>query len=119
MPLSRLPEYVAGYVKRIDAVDLGLHRPGEDLAVGEVLLAVARDPGPPRDAEREIGAVADDPDRLPLAQPGPELRIPRPESRPVRDGIVVVEEPGPVDEVLVLPQGHVRLLGGPVAWGRR
>ena len=68
---AHAPARVARRVAEADlAVDLRLDRAGEDLAVGEVLAAVAGDPRPPLDTEREVGAVADNADLPPLLEPG-------------------------------------------------
>ena len=48
-----------GTLKRIVPLDACLDRAGEDLAVGEVLLPVARDPRPAFDPDREIRPLGD------------------------------------------------------------
>ena len=92
-------------------VHLRLDRRGEDLAVREVLLPHRRLPRPPVDAQRQVGALGDDPQ---LADAFEERlrreRVLR-EALPGRDRVGSNEPPGPVDELLVLGERHLRVLG--------
>ena len=91
------------------AVHRVLHRAGEELAVGHVVLAHARDPVAPRHAKRDVGAVRLDADLLlalhPVREPPHLLRL----ALPSGHRIPVEGEAGRVVEVLVGGQRHARL----------
>ena len=92
------------------ALDAGLDRAGEYLAVREVLLAVAGDPRAPLDPDGEIGALGDDAQLLLRPEPLGQAREPLAELLPRRDRVLLVEEARAVDEVLVVRERHLGVL---------
>ena len=85
-----------------------------DLAVGEVLVAVGRDPLAAAHTHGQVRVLGHDP-QLELSRQGlGDGTQPSREATPAGDGVAVVEEPGAVNEVLVLRQRHLRILGGRV-----
>ena len=92
------------------ALDARLDGAGEDLAVREVFLAVARDPCAPLDADGEIRALGDDAQLLLRPEPPGEARELLPQRLPGRDRVLLVEEARAVDEVLVVRERHLGVL---------
>src|SRR5829696_5622892 len=84
------------------ALDARLDGAGEDLSVREVLLAVARDPRAPVDADGEIGPLGDHAQLLLGPEPLGESRELLAQRLPGRDRVVLVEEASAVYEVLVV-----------------
>ena len=78
---------MAGKLKRDVAVDPGLLRPGEDFAVGHVLVAAAVDEAAPRDADGQVGVGADQVDLAACrpANPPGSAACARPPARRRRD----------------------------------
>ena len=93
------------------AVDPVLDRAGEDLAVGEVLGAVAVDPGPAGDAELQVGVGGDDVQFSLLAQQIDQALLPVADGPPRGHWVSLVEVAGAEDEILVLGQAHLGVLG--------
>src|SRR5215217_2578410 len=93
------------------ALDRVFDRAREELPVGHVVLAGARDPGAPGDVQLHVGAGARDVDLLLALDPlGQALRLRR-SARPRGHRVVVGREARLVIEVLVLGQRQSRLAG--------
>src|SRR4051794_18640188 len=91
------------------AVHAVLHRAREELAVGHVVRAVARDPVAPRHVQPDVGAGPDHVHLLAPLDPVGEALDLLGLALPGRHRVVVVCKAGPVEELLVLRQRHVGL----------
>jgi hypothetical protein len=94
-----------------DAVDGIQHRPGEDFAVGEILVPVAVDPLSALDAHTNVGAVGRNHAVLALAVE--EIRQPLlalPDLFPRGNRIFKMQQPRVKDKILILRQRHLRIL---------
>ena len=92
----------------IDAVD---DRAGEDFAIGEILVAVAIDPGHAGDAHADIGSVGSDDVIVALAvQEIGELLLALADLFPGCDGVGMIEQAGAEDEILIFGQTHLGIL---------
>src|SRR5439155_8095584 len=100
-------------------VDPGLDRARIDLAVGQVLDPVGRPPGPALHDDGEIGVLADDAELTDRAQLGRARLQPLADSAPVANRIGVEDVAGPKDEVLVLGEGHIRVLSVSIGGAER
>ena len=87
-----------------------LHRAGVDLSVRHVHLAGAADPRSAGDRHPEVGVLGHDAYAALALQPGAYLVLLLLRLAPLAHRVLPVEQAGRVAEVLVLAQGHVRLL---------
>ncbi len=97
----------------VDGVEDGA---GEDFAIREIFVAVAVDPGVAGDGHADVGAIGSDDVVIGFAveQVG-ELLLADGDALPGGDGVGLVEEAGVEDEILVLGEGHLGILGAGLA----
>ena len=85
----------------------GLDRPGEDLAVGEVLAAVGRLPDSIGDVQIEVCALALDMDLASRLHPLDHPIVTLSKMLPLGHRVVLVHEAGVEEEVLVVGEAHL------------
>src|ERR1041384_5238 len=90
--------------------DTVLNGTGKDLAVGKILLAIAVDPATTFAPVTDIGVFSDNANLACAVEEVRKRLLVLRDAFPGRDGILVIEMPGAVHEVLVLLQRHLRIL---------
>ena len=99
-----------------DAIGAILDRPGEELAAGEITLAIAVDKHAILDGECEIGAMTFYAHLLMPNEPVDEALLLRGDFLPARDRIRIIEKTDVKHEFLKFAQRHLRVLDVGSLW---